>query len=208
MAATSKIVSSGGIPAPKTKLASWIQPALAARISPEAVKVEPNILLNLLDKTTTQLARGAVNQLKGVSQAVLSEAVNTVKNKKIKPELLMNYLERKVRIGEVLNDMAKDWDRETKEDFTQALNMEPKKVDVMDSIVSLAILNDPELENDLRVENMDEGDGAKLLEKPADHMAVSATGNTAGSSLCRAGGGRTSWTSPMRRRLLMIFSDS
>lgn len=148
----------------KTKMASLVHTAVASKITPAVIAVDPSILINALEKTATQLANGAIQQLKAINAAVLAEAINTVKNQGISTERLMNYLERRVKIGEVLNEMAKDWDGDTQTDFAQALNMEPKKLEVMDSIVSLAILNDPDLEDDLRIENMDDGDDAALLE--------------------------------------------
>jgi hypothetical protein len=76
----------------------------------------------------------------------------------------MNFLERRTRIGEVLNELAKDWDEETQQDFSEALQMDRSKQNVMDDIVALAILNDPDLEEEIRVENTPEATGEDLLE--------------------------------------------
>lgn len=117
-----------------------------------------------LNKTTTQLARGAIKQLQDASAGTLNEAINTVKNRKTSPGGLINYLERRVKIGEVLNELAKGWDNETKEDFAGAFNMAATKFAVMDSIVSLAILNDPDLEDELLVENTPDTSESELMD--------------------------------------------
>jgi hypothetical protein len=118
----------------------------------------------LLSKTTTDLARSAIDQLQAVNPAMLREGMNTAKNRNISANGLMNYLERKVKVGEVLNELAKDWSNETKEDFAGAFNMTADKLEVMDSIVSLAILNDPDLEGELQAENTPETTEGDLLE--------------------------------------------
>jgi len=115
-------------------------------------------------KTTTQIAQGAMNLLNGASQPVLQEAIHTIRNRSMAAGSLMNYLERKVIIGEVLNDLAKDWSEETKRDFAEAFQMAVDKLDVMDAIVSIAILNDRDLEDEIRVENTPETTEADLLE--------------------------------------------
>lgn len=115
-------------------------------------------------KTTTQIAQGAINLLNGASQPVLQEAINTIKNRTIAAGNLMNYLERKVIIGEALNDLAKDWSEETKKDFAEAFQTAVDKLDVMDAIVSVAILNDRDLEDEIRVESTPETTETDLLE--------------------------------------------
>lgn len=147
-----------------TKLASLVQPEIARKIEPSILTINPSLIATLLEKTTTQLARGAIEQLKGVSGGVRDEAINTVKNRNISPDRLMSYLERRVKVGEVLNEMAKTWEDETRQDFAEALNMDRNKLDVMDTIVSLAILNDPDLEDELRIEHMSDTSEASLLE--------------------------------------------
>jgi len=105
-----------------------------------------------------------MNLLNGASQPVLQEAIHTIRNRSMAAGSLMNYLERKVIIGEVLNDLAKDWSEETKRDFAEAFQMAVDKLDVMDAIVSIAILNDRDLEDEIRVENTPETTEADLLE--------------------------------------------
>jgi hypothetical protein len=104
-------------------------------------------------KTTTQLAQAAIQQLSSANPEAVREAINTVRNKNVTAANLMNYLERKVIIGEVLNEMARDWQAQTKQDFAEAFQSSPERLDVMDSIVSLAVLNDKDLEAELRAEN-------------------------------------------------------
>lgn len=147
-----------------SKLASLVQPEIARKIEPSILTINPNLIATLLEKTTTQLARGAIKQLKGVSGGVRDESINTVKNRNIGPDRLMSYLERRVKIGEVLNEMANNWEDETRQDFSEAMNMDRNKLDVMDMIVSLAILNDPDLEDELRIEHMSDTSEAFLME--------------------------------------------
>ncbi len=127
--------------------------------------ISPFVLsAGVLPKTTTQLARSAISQLENASPAVLREAINTVKNKNVAANRLINHLERKTFIGEVLNELAKNWSNETKEDFVGAFNMAADKLEVMDNIVSIAILNDPDLEEELRAENTPETTEGDLQE--------------------------------------------
>lgn len=119
-------------------------------INPDILKLIP---LLTVPKTTTQLAQSAIQQLSSASPDAIREALNTVRNKNIAAPNLMNYLERKVIIGEVLNEMARDWAAQTKQDFAEAFQTSPDRLDVMDSIVSFAVLNDKDLEGELRAEN-------------------------------------------------------
>lgn len=179
----------GEIAAPTAATPAAVQPASPAATPAQptalatAVMLNPNLVANLgglvtprppfppvllpplaLPKTTSQIAQGAINLLNGASQAVLQEAINTVKNRNIAADNLMNYLERKVIVGEVLNELARDWSDETKQDFAEAFRTTPDKVDVMDAIVSIAILNDPDLKDELIIENTPETTEGDLLE--------------------------------------------
>ena len=149
--------------AASTKLASFIRPELTKKMDPNILTISPGILTAFLEKTTTQLARGAIKQLETVNTTLRNEAINTITNRGISPGRLMSHLERRVRIGEVLNELAKDWDPETQQDFAEALNMDVKKQDIMDTIVSLAILNDQDLEDELRLENLSDPTEDELL---------------------------------------------
>ena len=119
-----------------------------------------------LDKTTTQIAQGAVKQLRGAGAAVIREAVSTIKNKNITAAGLLNFLERRTRVGEVLNELANDWSAPTKQDFAEAFQMPntADKLPVMDAMVSISILNDPDLKNELQAENTTSASQADLLE--------------------------------------------
>jgi len=119
-----------------------------------------------VNKTTTQIAQGAMNQLRGAAPGVIREAVSTIKNKNIAAAQLLNHLERKTRVGEVLNELANDWSAETKQDFAEAFQMtnSADKLPVMDAMVSIAILNDPDLKNELLAENTSDASQADLLE--------------------------------------------
>ena len=126
----------------------------------------PPLVFRPVDKTATQIAQGAMNQLRGAAPAVIREAVSTIKNKNISAGGLLNHLERRTRVGEVLNELANDWSAETKQDFAEAFQMpnNADKLPVMDAMVSIAILNDPDLKNELLAENTREGSQADLLE--------------------------------------------
>jgi hypothetical protein len=125
---------------------------------------EPAPPLPVVPQTATQLAQGAANQLRGADRAVLDEAVTTVRNSRVGPDGLMYHLERKVLVGEVLNRLAQAWTQETRQDFAAAFSMAADRTTVMDAIVSLAILNDPDLERELRAENLPPPTQADLIE--------------------------------------------
>jgi hypothetical protein len=124
--------------------------------------LQPPILINPVpvppppqNKTATQLATSAITQLNGVATASATQALNAIKSKSLDGPGLIPYLERKVRIGEVLNDLAKDWTAATRTDFADAFSMDPNNInnDAADSIVSIAILNDKDLEAEITAEN-------------------------------------------------------
>lgn len=126
----------------------------------------PPLIFHPIDKTTTQIAQGAMNQLRAAAPAALREAVNNIKNKNIAAGQLINTLERRTRIGEILNELANDWSAETKQDFAEAFQMPntADKLPVMDAMVSIAILNDPDLKNELLAENTSEASQGDMLE--------------------------------------------
>jgi hypothetical protein len=117
-----------------------------------------------LPNTTTLLARTAINLLKNASQDQLDEAIRTVVNRRLPANEVMAYLERNVHISEVLQKLAKDWTPETISGFASALQMEPSKTNIMDLIVAIAILNEPDLEAELHGENITEPTTSDLLE--------------------------------------------
>jgi len=105
-------------------------------------------------KTFTQLANDAVAQLRAAPRDTLGEAVRTLQAKGIAAGDIMSLLERRTRIGEVLSATSNRWSAETVADFAAALQMDASRLPVMDLIVALAILNDAELEAELRSENL------------------------------------------------------
>ena len=120
-------------------------------------------------KTTTKLALGAIDQLERANPNVVKEAITTIRNKNIPGTNLMDYLEDKLNskaFNEVFTELADGWSDSTIKTFAspQVLQMEPNKQDVMDSIVSIAILNDSDLENEVRIENIPETTDDDLLE--------------------------------------------
>jgi hypothetical protein len=115
-------------------------------------------------KTTTQLARGATAQLGSAPPAALTEAINAVRNRRIEAPGLMTYLERKTPIRSVMESLAKDWAETTRNDFADAFQMAHDHFEAMDAIVSLAILNDDDLEEELLVENTPQTTPGDLME--------------------------------------------
>jgi hypothetical protein len=153
--------AAAAIPAVKFEAAAFKLPTLT--------KLRPEITVPLREtivpKTATQLAQGAVEQLEKAKESVVREAVQVIKPVS-NAAGLMSYLERRTRVGEILNELAKDWEKDTVGDFSTAFRMakEKPKLEVMDSIVSIAILNDPDLEDELRMENTPEVEEGDLLE--------------------------------------------
>jgi hypothetical protein len=112
----------------------------------------------------TQLARSAINHLNSTDVPSLQEAVNALKSRNLTGDAVIAFLERKVRIGEVLGSVAADWVATTKTDFADAFQMQPDKLSVMDNIVSIAILNDRDLEAEIRAENTQHATTNDLLQ--------------------------------------------
>ena len=133
---------------------------------PPILPLPPIIFRPPVNRTTTQIAQGAVNQLRGADAAVIREAISNVRNKNLEAGALLNFLERRTRVGEVLNELANDWSAQTRQDFAEAFQMPntADKLPVMDAMVSIAILNDPDLRNELQAENTSETSQADLLE--------------------------------------------
>ena len=115
-------------------------------------------------KPSTQLAQNAVAVLRGAGREALNEAIQRARAKQVPPERLIDWLERKTRIGEVLSGPASGWSQETVADFAQAFQMAPTNLPVMDALVAIAVLNWPDLEGELRQENTAAVTGADLLQ--------------------------------------------
>jgi hypothetical protein len=149
------------VSAVRPEVVSALKPGMVS-ISP--LQIQPLIPIPTISRTTTQLTRVAIDQLEKAQATTIKEALNAIRSRNVPAAGLINYLERKVKIGEVLNEFANRWSDETKQDFSQAFTMESSKLEVMDSIVSIAILNDADLEEELRAENMPETTAADLIE--------------------------------------------
>jgi hypothetical protein len=141
-------------------------------IIPEVVRPGgglPNILLpGVLQPAArptvaTQLAQQAIERLRSTPAAVVNDAITAVMNVSVAPENLMAFLARRVLIGEVLGAQAERWSGETRDDFVDAFNLGAPRNDQMDAIVALAILNDPDLEQEVRGENLTEPTDAELI---------------------------------------------
>ena len=118
------------------------------------------------NQTSTQLANGAIAQLTNVAPASVTQALNAIRSKSLDGPGLIPYLERKVRIGEVLNELAKDWTAATRSDFADAFSMDANNLnnDVVDSVVSIAILNDKDLPGEILGENTPQTTPAELTD--------------------------------------------
>ncbi len=117
-----------------------------------------------LPNTTTLLARTAINLLRTANQDLVDEAIQTLANRRLTADAVMPYLEQNVHVAEVLEKLAKDWAPETVRVFANALQMDPAKTDIMDLIVAIAILNEPDLETELRGENVSDATASDLLQ--------------------------------------------
>jgi hypothetical protein len=141
-------------PSPVTPATIAVNPALTTLFPP---LIRPPIFIPppVQNKTATQLANGAITQLNGVAPASVTQAINAIRSKSLDGPGLIPYLERKIRIGEALNQLAKDWTAATRTDFADAFSMDANNLnnDVSDSIVSIAILNDRDLTGEILAEN-------------------------------------------------------
>lgn len=133
-----------------------IIPNLRDRIAVRPTTILPGLIpfLPTLAKTTTQLARSSLKQLSDADPAVVRETLNAISNAGLAANRLMNTLERHVKVGEVLNELADRWSDETKTDFANTFRLDSSRLPVMDCLVSIAVLNDPDLEEELRGENL------------------------------------------------------
>lgn len=115
-------------------------------------------------KTATELARSAIQMLDAAAEEPLNAALSTVKAKRIPGDRLVDYLERRVRVGEVLQKLASHWTQDTREDFGAAFQLGVDKLDVMDLIVAISILSDPDLDDEIRAENLVDAPSQDVLE--------------------------------------------
>lgn len=118
-------------------------------------------------KTATQLAQSAIVNLTQAPRETLQEAVNTITIKHPAADTLLDYFERKVRVGEVLNQLAATWSATTVGDFADAFQMERSKTAVMDAIVSISILSNPKLDEEILAENLHDAAPQDVLDSRA-----------------------------------------
>jgi hypothetical protein len=104
-------------------------------------------------QTATQLARSSIAMLNLASSEVLREALDTVRGRQLRPTAVFNLIERRTPVREVLSEVADRWSATTRADFADALQMAPEKKEVADAVVSIGVLNKPDLEAELRAEN-------------------------------------------------------
>jgi hypothetical protein len=116
-------------------------------------------------QTATLLARSAIDNLEKASSQTIVDALNFIRNAPdaSPAEALLDRLERQVAFNEVLAEMAAGWRDVTRNDFARSFSMPADRLDVMDAIVSLAVLNDPDLEHNLRAENTPATNQADLM---------------------------------------------
>ena len=69
-----------------------------------------------------------------------------------------------MRIGEVLIQVASTWSDTTVGDFATALKLDREKRPVMDALVAIAILNKPELDEEILIENTPQTTEQDLLD--------------------------------------------
>jgi hypothetical protein len=143
-----------------------LRPPIPIPLPPIPIPLPPTPAPAVQNQTTTQLALGAISQLNGIAAASVTQAINAIRSKSLDGPGLIPYLERKVRIGEVLNSLAKDWTAPTRSDFADAFSMDANNLnnDVVDSIVSIAILNDKDLANEILAENAPQTLPADLID--------------------------------------------
>ncbi len=115
-------------------------------------------------KPVTRLAQNAIEELNRIDVTILRKAINTVKNKNIAALGMVNYLERKVKFNEILTRPSTEWSKETIQDVATAFQMSAKNLAVMDAIVSISILNDTDLEDELKTENITQPTDTELTE--------------------------------------------
>jgi len=101
----------------------------------------------------TQLAQNAMALLRNANKELLSESLQTIRAKQLGGGDIVNWLERRTKIGEVLGGSAANWSAETISDFALAFQMGAARTPAMDAIVAIGVLNMPELENEIRAEN-------------------------------------------------------
>jgi len=185
-------------------IGTFIPPGFAPPVGIPPVIGVPTYRPPPAQRTATQLAERAINRLTTAPTAQVREAITTInaliKDRRLdSPKKMIAYLERKVRIGEVLQAGAIGWSAETHQDFADAFRMEVGKKSVKDSIVDIAVLNDEDLEDEIRAENIVDASPEDLMQDrrivwqyPAPGTPLAALHGSCGGGAprsCRGGKG-------------------
>lgn len=166
-----------GTPAPATpEKPSVPQPEA---LQPMVARLDPSVLTTMImpplsldtfvprfagPQTMTKLAQSAIGTLNQTNKDHLMAAINSIVNKGIAPKDLMDSLEQGTKITEVISELANGWSLATKDNFVKYFGLPSPQLEVMDAIVSLAALNDPVLEGQLRRENTPQPTPEELLD--------------------------------------------
>jgi hypothetical protein len=105
--------------------------------------------------TTTRLVTYAVDYLENLPREPLQSALNFIQGKpqQVQPGELLEELRQRTNFDEVLQEKAEGWSPLTRRVFSEAFAMPADNFAAMDAIVSIALLNRPDLEQALRGEN-------------------------------------------------------
>lgn len=147
-----RIPSDLGVPPPPGQPSPPFFPPRNPPIPP----IQPNLDVPRFQgpQTSTILARSAFALLEHASKENLELALNTLANRNIPADRLIGELERsRFSFQQILSELARGWRPEDVNGFAEKFGMPREQLEVMDVIVSLAILNDPTLESRLRAEN-------------------------------------------------------
>jgi hypothetical protein len=117
-------------------------------------------------QTTTLLANYAIDYLEKLPPETLRSAMSFVQAKpqKVAPGELFEELRQRTSFEEVLREKAEGWKPVTRKVFSEVFAMPVDNMAAMDAIVSIALLNRPDLEQALRGENATPPTIQELLE--------------------------------------------
>ena len=134
-------------------------------IPPVAPPVAPPVEGPPADATAMQRARWAIEELRRTSVEEVREAIATLRAKNAPAPSLLDWMERRTRVTEVINVPAARWTPATVGDFASLFQMEESKARIMDEIVAIGILNDPQLAERLRAEAAPAPSGDDMLQR-------------------------------------------
>jgi hypothetical protein len=117
-------------------------------------------------QTTTRLVTYAIETLENLPRDPLQSALNFIQAKPqhVQPGELLEDLRQRTSFDEVLQEKAEGWKPVTRRVFAEVFAMPADNLVVMDAIVSIALLNRPDLEEVLRRENAAPASLQDLLE--------------------------------------------